>query len=126
MYRAFGLLQKGNDFSLEAAAVKLAAKFPDFNILRDGNTLSVAKGDWEIHWTYNDRPEVLAESQLLAEELSGVGDGGDIASCSQRVEISSDIPDPEMEHFNDYLGTVEVLMSFRGVLAVDPEEPSLL
>jgi hypothetical protein len=36
------------------------------------------------------------------------------------------VPDPELEHFNDYLLAVEVLQSFRGLIAVDPREPSLL
>jgi hypothetical protein len=31
-----------------------------------------------------------------------------------------------MEHFNDYLLVVEVLKTFDGLIAVDPNEPSLL
>jgi hypothetical protein len=31
-----------------------------------------------------------------------------------------------MKHFNDYLLAVEVLQSFKGLIAVDPTEPALL
>jgi len=31
-----------------------------------------------------------------------------------------------MDHFNDYVLAVEVLQSFKGLIAVDPREPSLL
>jgi hypothetical protein len=31
-----------------------------------------------------------------------------------------------MEHFNEFLTVVEVLKSFRGLLAVDPKEPGVM
>lgn len=126
MYRAYGLLQPDTDFSLPTAALKLAAKFPGFQITQNGNRVIVAKGDWEIYLTLNDSPEVLEESQRLAEQLSDGEEGAKMASSAARVEVYSDAPDKELDHFNDYLGMVEVLMSFRGLIAVDPEEPSLL
>ena len=43
----------------------------------------------------------------------------------RRVEVWSDTPDPFMEHFNDFLSVVEVLKSFRGLIAVDPNEPGV-
>jgi hypothetical protein len=31
-----------------------------------------------------------------------------------------------MAHFKDYLSVIEVLQTFKGMIAVDPNEPSLL
>ena len=126
MYQAFGLLKPDTDFSLESAALKLAAKFPGWQLQRGDNLVTLAKDDWEIHMTVNRGPEVLQESRDMAETIAGEVDGAEIASCASRVEVASDIPDPEMDHFDDYLGVIEVLMSFRGLIAVDPQEPSLL
>ena len=126
MYRAYGLLQPTSNFSLATAALKLADKFPGYRIAEEGQRITVSKGDWEIHLTLNDGPEVLEESQTLAEQLSDGEEGAKMASSASRVEVYSDAPDKELEHFNDYLGMIEVLVSFRGLIAIDPEEPSLL
>ena len=125
MYRAYGLLQASTDFTLKEAATRLQVRFPDCTITPSGNQITLVKGDWEIFLVENADSSVLAESAELAEKIAGA-DGSEIAACARRVEVSSDIPDPFMEHFNDYLIVIEVLQSFRGVIAVDPKEPSLM
>ena len=50
----------------------------------------------------------------------------DSTTSSKRVEVWTDVPDPFMEHFNDYLSVIEVLKSFNGLLAVDPKAPGTL
>jgi hypothetical protein len=82
--------------------------------------------DWEIHLTLEDGPAVLEESIRIAEQISGAEDELGIRACNRRIEVASDVPDPKMEHFDDYLKVIEVLQTFRGVVLVDPEEPSLL
>jgi hypothetical protein len=126
MYSAFGLLKADSDFTMAEAARRLAAKLPAFAVQQNGDAVSVAAANWEIHLTLNESPAVLEESRAIAEHIGGAEDANDIAACARRVELSSDTPDPEMEHFNDYLLAVEVLQSFRGLIAVDPREPSLL
>ena len=126
MYSAFGLLKSDSDFTLAEAAKRLAAKFPSFDVEKTADGVVVSSADWEIHLTLNDAPAVLEESREMAGHIGGAEDAKDIAACVRRVELSSDVPDPEMEHFNDYLLAVEVLQSFKGLIAVDPEEPSLL
>ena len=71
-------------------------------------------------------PQVLQESREIEEKIGGDEDDLGIANCDRRVEVASDIPDPEMDHFNEYLLVIEVLQSFKGIIAVDPKEPSLL
>lgn len=125
MYSAFGLLQSSSDFALDEAVTRLKGRFPGFTVERAGNQITVAKDDWHIFLVENSGPAVLAESAKLAEKIAGA-DGSEIAACARRVEVSSDIPDPFMEHFNDYLIVIEVLQSFRGVIAIDPKEPALM
>ena len=86
----------------------------------------VSCGDWEIHLRLNESATVLDESREMAGHIGGAEDAKDIAGCARRVELASDMADPEMDHFNDYLLALEVLQSFKGVIAVDPKEPSLL
>lgn len=126
MYSAFGLLAPDSDFAMAEAARRLSAKFPSFAVQQKGDALVVSSSEWEIHLTLNESPTVLEESREMAEHIGGAEDATDIAACARRVELASDIPDPEMEHFNDYLLAVEVLQSFKGLIAVDPREPSLL
>lgn len=126
MYTAYGLLTPDNDFTMGEAARRLSAKFPSFTVKQKADTLVVSSADWEIHLTLNESPTVLEESRATAELIGGPEDAKDIAACRRRVELASDIPDPEMEHFNDYLLAIEVLQSFKGLIAVDPKEPSFL
>ena len=126
MYRAFGLLQAASDLTLDEVAVRLRAKFPDYSVSLNAGQVTVAKGDWEIELRLNVEPIVLVESAELAEKIAGTIDGTEIAACARRVEVWSDTPDPMMEHFNEFLFVVEVLQSFRGVIAVDPREPALM
>jgi hypothetical protein len=126
MYCAYGLLKPGTDFTMASAAQRLTAKFPSFTVAPLDDTLVVSSAGWEIHLALNESPTVLEESREMAERIGGAEDANDIAVCARRVELSSDIPDLEMEHFNDYLLAIEVLQSFKGLIAVDPREPSLL
>jgi hypothetical protein len=126
MYSAFGLLTPDSDFTMAEAARRLSAKFPSLAVEMKADTLVVSSAEWEIHLTLNKSPMVLEESRNIAEHIGGAEDAKDIAACDRRVELTSDIPDPEMDHFNDYLLVIEVLQSFKGLIAVDPREPSLL
>ena len=126
MYSAFGLLTPDSDFTMTEAAKRLSAKFPAFAVEQQADAIVVSSADWEIHLTMNDTPTVLEEARAMAERIGGAEDAKDIDACTRRGELASDIPDPQMEHFNDYLLAVEVLQSFHGLIAVDPREPSLL
>ncbi len=126
MYSAFGLLTSRSDFTMAEASRRLSAKLPAFKVEHQGDTIVLSVADWEIHLTLNESSHVIDESREMAERIGGAEDAKDIQSSARRVELSSDIPDPEMEHFNDYLLAIEVLQSFNGLIAVDPREPSLL
>ena len=126
MYQAYGLLQAGSDFNWDAAVKRLQARLPHLTLARDGERVTLSTSDWEIHLGVNADPAVLAESADIAEKIGGDEDGTDIAGCARRVEVASDYPDPFMEHFSDFQAVIEVLQSFKGVIAVDPREPCLM
>jgi hypothetical protein len=126
MYRAYGLLLPDTEFTLADASQRLRARFPGGTVEETGGRLTLKKGDWEIHLTMRQGADVLAESRTIAEHIGGAEDELGITRCDRRVEVESDVPDPDMGHFNDYLVVIEVLRSFRGVIAIDPQEPSLL
>ena len=126
MYRAFGLLQTASDLTLGEAATRLQAKFSGYSVTLNEAQITVAKGDWEIELLLNGDPAVLVESAELAEKIAGTIDGADIAACTRRIEVWSETPDPMLEHLNEFTQVIEVLQSFRGVIAVDPREPALM
>ncbi len=126
MYHAHGLLLPESDFTLAAAAQKLAATFPALRQAQSGPRLSLSSDTWEIHLTLEQGPEVLEDSRRIAEHVGGAEDELGISRCDRRVDVATDVPDPEMEHFNDYLKVIETLQTFKGVIPVDPQEPSLI
>ena len=126
MYSAFGLLKPDSDFTMTEAAKRLSVNFPSFAVEQEADTIIVSSVDWEIHLALNESPAVLDESREIAGHIGGTEDAKDMVVCARRVELASDIPDPEMDHFSDYQLAIEVLQSFKGLIAIDPREPSLL
>jgi hypothetical protein len=126
MYHAYGLLLPKSDFTLAAAAKKLASVFPAMKQKQTDRSITLSSGDWDIHLTLEDGPDVLEESIRIADHVGDAEGEVGIATCNRRVDVASDDPDPEMDHFNDYLQIIEVLQTFVGVIPVDPKEPSLL
>lgn len=128
MYTAYGLLQPNTDFTPEEAELRLRARFPDFTVTRAGDLLSLIKGEWELKMRVNDEPQVATESVWLAERIIGLEPDGAAAveSCVRRVEVWSDTQDPFLEHLGDFGAAVEVLKTFRGLIAVDPKEHTLI
>lgn len=128
MYRALGLLKPDSDFTLEEAHRRLAAAFPGFAVAPAGGRIDVTKGDWWIALERAAGAHLPSEIEGLVGRLAGVepDDAAGYVASGAWVEVWTDVPDPFMEHFDDYLRVVEVLKSFRGLLAVDPKEPGAL
>jgi hypothetical protein len=128
MYRAMGLLQSDSDYTVERAQARLVAKFPGFDVARDGNQLVVSQGEWWIALALVSGPEIRDETEGIVGRLAGVepAEAEALAASDRRVEVWTDVPDPFMEHFDDYLKVIEVLKTFKGLVAVDPKEPGLL
>ncbi len=128
MYHACGLIKPDTDFSVQEAFTRLKAKFPDFSVTCEGEQITIAKGDWWIALVVVSGPGVADETQGIVDRIAGLeqSEAEAYVSTGRRVEVWSDVPDPFMEHFDDYLKMIEVLKSFNGLLAVDPKEPGVL
>ena len=128
MYSAFGLLKPDSDFTLNEAQSRLTAKFPGFTVARDGDRITVSKGEWWIALKLVSGPNIQLETEGLVGHLAGIepAEAEALVASDRRVEVWTDMSDPFMEHFNDYLFVVEVLQSFNGLLTVDPKEPGVL
>ena len=126
MYQAYLLLKTQNDFTLAKARQHLAEAFPDATFTEGPESLAMETPDWELSVQTNDAPEVLAESRQIAEQITGVDDDQGIATCARRVEIASDVPDPEMDHFEKYQRVLDTMRSFEGAILIDPKEPCVL
>lgn len=128
MYRAYGLLKPGSDFNLESALDRLTQRFPDYTIARTGDQITISKGDWEIEVALVSGSYIATETQGITDKIAGMeqSETEALAGSERRVEIGSETPDPFMEHFNDFLQVVEVLKTFNGLVAVDPQERALL
>ena len=128
MYRAYGLLRPDTDFDLDLAGSLLAARFPGYRVTRAGDQVTVSKGEWWIAMALASWPGIREEIEGLVGKLAGLepAEAEAYVASGKRVEVWTDVTDPFMEHFDDYLSVVEVLKSFRGLLAVDPKEPGVL
>lgn len=128
MYRAIGLLRPGTDFTLDEARPRLAARLPGFAVSREGEQIVVSQGEWWIAMRLASGPDVQMETEGLVSHVAGIepDEADEYVSTGRRVEVWTDVSDPFMEHFNDYLAVVEVLKSFGGLLAVDPNERGVL
>ncbi|MFO0823546.1 MAG: hypothetical protein U0792_10590 [Gemmataceae bacterium] len=128
MYRAYGLLLPKTDFNLDTAASRLAAKMAGATVARNGNIVSVSKGNWTLNIADVTGDHIPNETVGITDHIAGFerDDADQLAKSNRRIEVWTDDPDPFMEHFNDYLFAVEVLKSFSGVIAVDPNGPDVL
>jgi len=128
MYHAIGLLQATSDFSIAEAAVRLRQALPGHAVIPEGPRIRVERGEWWIALELVAGPQLRGETEGLVGKLAGLepAEADSFVASDQRVEAWTDIPDPFMEHFNDYLSVIEVLKSFRGILVVDPKEPGVM
>jgi hypothetical protein len=126
MYSAYALLLPDSDLKLSAAKDRLAMKFPEAAVELKGSEITLTEGDWDYHLILNKEPEVLSQSEELAGRIAGLDEDTPMRECNRRVEVWSETPDPFMEYFDRHFQVLDVLRSFKGVILVDPKEPSLL
>ena len=71
---------------------------------------------------------MAGESVGLAGKIAGLepAEAAALEASDRRAELWSDTQDPFVEHLGDFGSAVEVLKGFRGLIAVDPNEPALM
>lgn len=126
MYRAYALVAPSATVTPQSLVPLLAAAFPDSSVTLNGKQITIARGDWEFELLEEDAPDVLTESQEIAEKMAGQLEDAEVASCARRFHIWSETPDPELEHFEKYQTVVGLLKTVPGIIVIDPSEPSFL
>jgi len=117
-YQTLILLSTDSDASLDRACecLRSAKAFQNTPITLTVDHVAVAAGGWGLRIRLVTGEDVLLESQELVQRYgSGRADLVFLASVNTRFEMESD-PDPDMEHFDYYLLTVECLTdAFKGI-----------
>jgi len=127
IYEAQAFLQDGSDFEIGAAIQRLTSRLPDLTVTRTGEKgIRVSAGSWTMRVELQDEAYVAEDARELAEELTECPRAAEIAACNRRVEIWSRDPDPEMDHFNDYVLSCETIEGFRGTILFDPQAGELI
>ena len=126
-YSALVLLPTDTATPLDQATQRLLAFFthaparpvvPD--VVHQEGRLHLTFSTWSLSIDLATDRHVLTEAQeISAMLLPSYPDLAHVASYAIRLEITTD-PDPLMEHFNDYLLTLEQLASIPGAVLFDP------
>jgi hypothetical protein len=126
MHHAFALMPPESELTLAAVKDRLKITFPEATVALKGGEITITEGDWDYHLVLQKGPEILEESEGFAGRISGLDDDSSLRACDRRIEVWSETPDPFMEYFEKHFQVLGVLREFKGVILVDPSEPSLL
>lgn len=122
-YQAIGFIADGSDFTLARAAERWRALkgVPDLRVeVASAREALASFGGWELSLMVDEGGYVPSEAQAIAGEHPGYRNVAAVARCQRMLSVTSYDPDPDMDHFNDYLLAVEALVfDFRGVYAQD-------
>jgi hypothetical protein len=118
------MIKPGRDFSLPTA-VECLASAPSLRGMRirqqEKDRLHLMFGEWCLIVALEEYPWVEEENREMAVSYSDHPQASELAHCRRRLAIWSEDPDPDMEHFNDWLLAVECLQNrFTGLLVFDP------
>jgi hypothetical protein len=126
-YSALVLLPTDTATPLDQAEQRLRAFFNDAparpcvpDIVRHQSALQLLFCTWSLSIGLAADPHILREAQeITALLLPSYPDLAYVATYAMRLEITTDL-DPMMEHFNDYLLTLEQLAGIPGAVLLDP------
>lgn len=117
-YRTLILLAPDSGASLDRAyeCLHSAKAFQNTSVSINPDHIAIVSGTWGLRIRLNTGEDVLQESQEIVRRYGSVqADPSRLAAIDTRFELESD-PDPDMEHFNDYLLAVESLTrAFNGI-----------
>ncbi len=122
-YHAIAFIADDSDFTVRRAAERWRSLrgVPDLRVEVASEKESLACfGEWELRLMVDEGGYVPAEARSVAARSPSYRNAVAVGRCQRMASIWSDDPDPDMDHFNDYLLAVEMLVDgFRGVYAQD-------
>ena len=112
------LIPLGQDSNVTVASLeaKLRERLPEYEIASDGNRIDVKRGGWSLSIHYTSEDWVNIEAQEMAEMHPEWPNIDSLRESDTRLKMESYSDDLNMDHFNTYLFTLEVIDSFNGVL----------
>ena len=139
-YCALIPLAPDSNLTLDALALRLAARLPTYQVTcqadrvtvmtvtQDNRTQdNVGQGDWELSIGLATEDWVEFEAEEIAQMCPDLPNLEKLRQSSKRLEVSSSSDDYEMYHFNTYLFVLEVIEEFTGILfKFDPRDGELL
>ena len=122
-YSAVAFISDESDFAIPVAADRLSS-WPGLSSVRieivSNRELHLLFQGWRLRIAVEKGGYVPEEARELAEAHSDYRHAREVARCNRMASIWSEDNDSDMNHFNDYLLTVEALVdAFRGVYALD-------
>ncbi|MBE9208056.1 hypothetical protein IQ244_16295 [Nostoc sp. LEGE 06077] len=124
-YNALALIAPDCGITLQDAEIKLVNFFnhdptkPSMSVSHGENRLTLSFDRWALYIYLDMEPSVLQESQEMANRFGQHHpDKEIIATCNSRLEISSDT-DENMDHFNDYVLSIEQLGKIPGIFVLE-------
>jgi hypothetical protein len=121
-YKSIAFIADESDFTLSAISTRLRSmpSHPKLSTKLIGESgLQISFGGWRLQIVVVEGGYVPAEAKELAKANPKYRHAKQVAKCRRMASIWSTDPDPQMDHFNDYLLTVEIIAAFRGVYAQD-------
>jgi hypothetical protein len=122
-YSAVAFISDESDFTIPAAADHLSSRpsLPGVHVeVISDDELHLLFDGWRLRIAISGASYVTEEAREKAEAHPNYEYVSEVALCKRMASIWSEDADPDMDHFNDYLLTVEALIdSFRGVYASD-------
>jgi hypothetical protein len=125
-YDAIAFLQSGSDCHLGGAARRLSNRFRHMQVTHDGKEITISAKAWQVTLHLAEGPLVAEESREMGEHFTRCPRASDIAKCERRVDIWSTDPDPNMDHFNDFILVLETLEEYRGIILFDAKTGDLI
>jgi hypothetical protein len=125
-YHAFALIHADSDIDFAVITDRLTDRLRHMKVLRVGSSIQVFYRGWTINLNFVAAPHVVAESGEIAGNFAeGRPDRTKISGCNTRIEITGDV-DPDLDHFNDYVGVLDVLSRFDNIVLFDPEKGTFM
>jgi hypothetical protein len=127
-YHTLALIPQHVNISFDETAHAIKERFArdKVKVIVETALIRVKRNNWELRIWYEEKPEVLVESQEIASNFATKRDDATIiASCNRRFITSAD-RDPKMDYFNDYVFVLEALESINGIILFNPDDGTFI
>lgn len=128
-YRLLAFIPKGAALSFDQVYERLQRKFSRIKgavVERpEANHIQLKFDEWLFHVHLEDEPHVAIESEEIAGMFKNKRPDWEVIASSDKRISTHAMPDPNMDHFNDYVFVMEVLEAIPELYIFDPNDGKL-